>query len=241
MGNKEDDYNAMRNYQTDIKEKNKAMKYLRWFCMAFLLLFAMPVVAHTLPFDFENMSQGNIGWVYLKMGFAHIIPLGFDHILFILGVFLLKPELKTVIWQATAFTIAHSITLGLAIYGFISPSAGFIEPVIALSIVFIAIENIIAVDLKWWRVILIFLFGLIHGCGFAGVLAETGLPKNDFLLALLSFNGGVELGQISIILVAWLISIRFLNDRHWYRTRVTIPLSLCISLIAIYWTVERVL
>lgn len=223
-----------------MKKNFISLKSLPYLFIASFLFFSLPAFAHTLPYDFKSMSSGGIGWVYLKMGFSHIIPLGFDHILFILGVFLLKPKLKTVIWQATAFTIAHSITLGLAIYGYISPQPSIIEPVIALSIIFIGIENIITKDLKWWRLLIIFLFGLIHGCGFAGVLAEAGLPENDFLLGLISFNVGVEAGQISVILIAYFVFGKWFAEKSWYRKGITIPASLCISLIAFYWTIERV-
>src|SRR3954462_9441888 len=89
------------------------------FSITVLLFFPFVSFGHTIPYEFEIMSKTDVGFAYLKMGFKHIIPLGFDHILFILGIFLLKPDLKTVIWQATAFTVAHSITLGLAIYGVI--------------------------------------------------------------------------------------------------------------------------
>ena len=215
-------------------------KFLRTLFLLPLFFISIPAIAHTLPYDFLNMSKGGIGWVYLKMGFTHIIPLGFDHILFILGIFLLKPKLKTVIWQATAFTIAHSITLGLAIYGYISPTPSIIEPVIALSIIFIGIENIITSDLKWWRLVVIFLFGLIHGCGFAGALAGAGLPEKDFLLGLISFNAGVEAGQITVIMIAYFLFGKWFADKTWYRKRIAIPLSVCISLIAFYWTIERV-
>lgn len=216
-------------------------KILRNFFLPGLLFFSLPVFAHTLAYDFQKMSNVGIGWVYFKMGFTHIIPLGFDHILFILGIFLLKPNLKTVIWQATAFTLAHSITLGMAIYGYISPKPSIIEPVIALSIIFIAIENIITHDLKWWRLLIIFIFGLIHGCGFAGILTEAGLPDKFIFLGLFSFNTGVEAGQISVILIAYFIFGKWFLNKSWYRKRITIPLSLCISLIAIYWTIERVI
>ena len=173
------------------------------------------------------------------MGFAHIIPLGVDHILFVLGVFLLRPELKTVIYQATAFTVAHSITLGLAIYGKISPPGDVVEPIIALSIAFIGLENILTQGLKWWRLIIIFLFGLIHGCGFAGALMETGLPEKDFLLSLITFNVGVELGQIAVIIIAYLLFGKWFGDKPWYRSRIVIPLSLCITAMGLYWTVTR--
>lgn len=224
-----------------ISDQQKYKKiFLRSVVFLILIFISCPVIAHTLPYDFNQMSKGGMGWIYFKMGFEHIIPLGFDHILFILGIFLLKPQLKTVIWQATAFTVAHSITLGLAMYGVISPEPGIIEPVIALSIIFIGIENIITTELKWWRLLVIFIFGLIHGCGFAGVLTEAGLPENDFFLALISFNVGVEAGQIAVILIAYFLFGKWFANKKWYRKGITIPLSICISVIAFYWTIERV-
>ena len=111
--------------------KTKARLFFIFLFGAALLILPVNSSAHTIAYDFQNMSKGSIGWVYLKMGFSHIIPFGFDHILFIVGVYLLKSDLKTVIWQATAFTAAHSITLGLAMYGYIHPAPSFIEPVIA--------------------------------------------------------------------------------------------------------------
>ena len=221
--------------------KTKARLFFIFLFGAALLILPVNSSAHTIAYDFQNMSKGSIGWVYLKMGFSHIIPFGFDHILFIVGVYLLKSDLKTVIWQATAFTAAHSITLGLAMYGYIHPAPSFIEPVIALSIVFIGIENIITTELKWGRLLIIFLFGLIHGCGFAGALIEAGLPENDFLLGLLSFNAGVEAGQIAVILTAYFTFGKWFSDKNWYRKGIIIPLSLCISCIALYWTIERVI
>jgi hydrogenase/urease accessory protein HupE len=146
-----------------------------------------------------------------------------------------------VLAQVSCFTVAHSITLALAMNGWISPPSGIVEPLIALSIVFIGIENIFFTELKWWRLIVVFLFGLIHGCGFAGVLAEIGLPQKDFLSALISFNLGVEAGQTVVILLAIVIFQTRFSERPWYRNRVTIPVSLCISLVAVYWTIERLM
>ncbi|MFZ7114444.1 MAG: HupE/UreJ family protein [Bacteroidota bacterium] len=206
----------------------------------FFLLIAQFAEGHSMAYDFSSISKGDLFWEYLKLGFQHILPLGFDHILFVLGIFLLKPKLRSVLLQVTCFTIAHSITLALAINGYISPPSGIIEPLIALSIVFIGIENILFKELKWWRLIIVFMFGLIHGCGFAGVLSEIGLPEKDFLSALVAFNIGVEAGQTAVILLAVLIFQTRFADRPWYRNRVTIPVSVCISLIAVYWTIERV-
>jgi len=141
---------------------------------------------------------------YLNFGFEHILPKGLDHILFVLALFLLSIKFSYLLWQVTAFTIAHSITLGLSIYGYISLSSVVVEPLIAFSIVFVAFENLMTSQLNPWRPIVVFIFGLLHGLGFVGILSELGLPRGDFLTALVTFNVGVELGQLTIIGSAYL-------------------------------------
>src|ERR1043165_8909612 len=153
-----------------------------FLALSMVLVIVVPSFAHTLNYDFSTMSRTDIGWVYLKLGYQHIIPLGVDHILFITSIFLLNPNLKKVIWQASAFTIAHSITLALAMYGVIKPIPAIIEPVIALSIVLVAMENLITQKLHPWRVLIIFCFGLVHGMGFASALVGLGLPEKQFLV-----------------------------------------------------------
>lgn len=154
------------------------------------------------PIDLSNVTRAEISWVYLQMGFTHILPYGLDHT-FIFGIYLLSPNLKTVLIQATAFTIAHTITLTLSTYDVISFNSAIIEPVISISIMIIAIENIFAKEIKPWRVIVIFIFGLIHGLGFASALKDLGLPKSEFVTALVTFTAGVELGQVTVILAAY--------------------------------------
>lgn len=209
-----------------------------------LLLLAIFIIPQTIfahgGVDLTGLPTKDIAFIYLKLGYEHIIPLGLDHILFVLCLFFLSPKLKTVLWQATAFTIAHSITLGLSIYGIISPPTHIIEPIIALSILFVAIENIIVSNLKPGRIILVAVFGLIHGMGFASALSELGLPKDQFLTSLITFNVGVELGQFTIILLAWLLIGKWFNKKPWYKKRVVIPISLVIAAISFYWTIERI-
>ena len=196
--------------------------------------------AHVVPYDLSKLSKTDIVFIYLKLGYTHILPNGFDHILFVLGLFLLNPRLKSVISQATAFTVAHSITLGLAMRGIITPISSIVEPIIALSIVFVAIENIYTSKLKPWRIVIVFLFGLIHGLGFASALRELSLPKTDFFTSIIMFNVGVELGQITIIVAAYLLVGHWFKNKTWYRKRIVIPISLVIAFIAFYWTIERV-
>ncbi len=217
----------------------KAYKKIAILFLVLCLLAPFSSHAHVDNPELEKLSRTDIFFVYLQLGFTHIIPLGFDHILFILSLFLLSPKLKTILWQATAFTIAHSITLGFAMYGKIAAPPHIIEPVIALSIMFVALENVITDKLKTSRILIVFAFGLIHGLGFAGVLKDLGLPKREFFNALISFNIGVELGQISIILAAWWLFGKWFNQKPWYRQRIVNPLSIIIAAIALYWTIER--
>jgi len=194
----------------------------------------------------EN-SQKQEGWSsqwktfknYIQVGFVHIIPKGIDHILFVIGLFLLSAQLRPLLIQITTFTLAHSVTLGLGIYGIINISSSIIEPLIAASIIYIAIENIYTHQLNRWRPVIIFCFGLLHGLGFASVLAEIGLSSSYFATGLIAFNIGVELGQLTVIAVCFLLVGLWFKNKPWYRQRITIPASLIIAVIACYWLLER--
>jgi len=220
------------------------LKQHRTYSILFLFsacLIASPVCAHEVNYILENAPVENVIWFYLKLGFEHIVPLGLDHILFVICLCLLNNKFKTVFWQATAFTVAHSITLALSMQNIIMLPAEIVEPIIALSIFFVAVENLLLDKLKPWRIILVFLFGLIHGIGFAAVLSEIGLPRDKFLTSILSFNVGVELGQIAVIAIVFALLILPFGKKPWYRKRVVYPVSILIALIAAYWTVERML
>jgi hydrogenase/urease accessory protein HupE len=176
---------------------------------------------------------------YLGAGFDHIIPLGTDHILFVLGLFLFSTRMRPLLWQVTMFTIAHSITLAMAMSGLIELPARIVEPLIALSIAYVGIENIWHRRLRNSRLLLVFAFGLLHGLGFASMLADFGMPPNAFVTALIAFNVGVELGQLAVIGAAYLLLGLWLGDKPFYRRLVVIPGSLLITLIGLYWTWER--
>jgi len=176
---------------------------------------------------------------YLALGFTHIMPFGFDHVLFVLGIFLLSGRVRSVLLQVSAFTVAHSITLGLSMYGVVTIPPRVVEPMIAISIAYVAIENIFLSELKSWRVALVFAFGLLHGMGFAGALKELGLPRSDFLIALLNFNLGVEAGQLTVIGAAFLLVGWHCANHTWYRSRVVVPASAMIACTAVYWTLQR--
>ena len=141
--------------------------------------------------------------------------------------------------QVSAITVAHSITLGLSMYGLVSAPARLVEPMIAVSIAYVAVENIFLSELKSRRVALVFAFGLLHGLGFAGALQELGLPRAEFVTALVSFNLGVEAGQLAVIGAAFLLLGWQWSQRTWYRTRIVVPASAAIACVAVYWTVER--
>ena len=178
---------------------------------------------------------------YLVLGFTHIVPKGLDHILFVLGLFLLSVRTKPLLLQVTAFTVAHSLTLALSIYGVISLPAAIVEPLIAVSIAYVAIENLLTREYRTRRLLIVFGFGLLHGLGFAGVLTALGLPREQLSSALFSFNVGVELGQLAVILAAMLGLGVWFSHKPWYRSRITVPASVAIALMGLYWTVARLM
>jgi hypothetical protein len=188
---------------------------------------------------FEDMTaSAGVVWQFIGLGFTHILPKGLDHILFVLGLFFLSLRMSVLFWQVTAFTLAHTVTLALTIFGVISVSPAVVEPLIALSIAVVAFENIFQKDLKLWRIAVIFLFGLIHGMGFAGVLSELGLPADAQWTALVSFNIGVEIGQITVVAMA-LAAVWLMRNQQWYRQWVSIPASITIGCIGLLWFYER--
>ena len=204
------------------------------------MLISVSLSAHTINYQLEKVPVTDVVWYYLKLGYRHILPDGFDHILFIAGLCLLSTRIKVLLWQATAFTVAHTITLILSMKSIIVVPPAIIEPIIALSIGFIAIENILLSELKPWRILVVFGFGLVHGMGFASALNELGLPRNAFYTSLLSFNIGVELGQITVISFIYFALIYWFGNKVWYRQRIVYPLSALIAMIALYWTYTRI-
>ncbi|MCF6302319.1 MAG: HupE/UreJ family protein [Devosiaceae bacterium] len=176
---------------------------------------------------------------YIRVGYIHIVPRGIDHILFVVGLFLLSTRLHPLLWQITAFTVAHTISLALGILGLVVVSPAIVEPLIALSIVYVSVENIFTQKLTRWRPFVVFAFGLLHGLGFAGVLSEIGLPDNQFAVGLISFNIGVELGQLSVIAVCFLLVGFWFSKTSWYHKFIVIPASLAIGAVAIWWFIER--
>jgi HupE / UreJ protein len=178
---------------------------------------------------------------YIPVGFDHIVPKGLDHILFVLGLFFLSTRLGPLLWQISAFTLAHTVTLALGALGYVSIPGAIVEPIIAASIVFVAVENIFSTGLTRWRPYVVFAFGLLHGLGFASVLGEFGLPEGAFIPALIGFNLGVEFGQLSVILVAYLTVGLWFGAKEWYKPYVANVASAAIAAVGAYWVIERTL
>ncbi len=186
----------------------------------------------------KNTESKSVFLRFVGLGFKHIIPLGIDHILFVLGLFLFSTKLRPLFIQISAFTLAHSITLALAMLGLFSLPARIVEPLIALSIAVVAIENIFFRTLRPWRWILVFCFGLVHGLGFASALKDLGLVKSQFLTILVGFNVGVEVGQLTVISGATLLTIWFWKKR-WYFKGIVLPGSIGIAAIGLFWAITR--
>jgi hydrogenase/urease accessory protein HupE len=190
--------------------------------------------ASTTVVDSASFSVG--GLIYL--GFTHIVPHGLDHILFVICLFLLAAQWRPLVIQVTSFTIAHSVTLALALTGIVLLPSRWVETLIAISIVVLAVENCFIHKVKPWRWMVVFLFGLIHGLGFAGAFSTLQLAPGDFLRPLIFLNLGIELGQLTV-LAAMAALTWWMWSRWWYRRFVVIPANLIIAAIALWWSVER--
>jgi hypothetical protein len=191
-------------------------------------------------FDVDTMPWPRQLALYLRLGFRHIVPEGTDHILFVLGLFFLGITWRKLLAQTSVFTVAHATTLFLSTYGIFRLQSRYVEPAIALSIAFIATENVISPKLGPGRLAVVFGFGLVHGLGFASSLREVPFPKHDFLIALLGFNFGVDGGQLFVIGLAFL-AVGWFRKRPWFRARVAVPCSLAIEAIGLFWAVQRVI
>jgi hypothetical protein len=176
---------------------------------------------------------------YVTLGVTHILPWGLDHVLFVLGLALLSPRLGPLLAQVTAFTAAHTLTLALSSYGVVRLPPEIVEPLIALSIVYVAVENVVSPKLRPSRVALVFSFGLLHGLGFAGVLGEIGLPEGQRVTALLAFNVGVELGQLAVIGLAVALVALWVRGGGDRRSLVR-SASILIASVGLYWFVQRI-
>ena len=197
------------------------------------------------PLPRSGAVEESTGAVFLRFvveGFEHIIPKGLDHILFVLGLFFFSLAWRPLLAQVTAFTLAHTVTLGLATLSIITIPAAqmwLVEALIAISIAYVAVENILRPKLGWWRILVVFGFGLLHGLGFASVLGDLGLAQGQFILSLIAFNIGVELGQLAVIAAAFVLFALPLGRSAMYRRVVVIPGSLAIAFVGLWWAFER--
>ena len=225
--------NAVRVRQVD--EENEQWHWSEWQWIR------DDSVSEPFPLDelFTRQPVHEVVLNYISIGFDHILPRGTDHILFIVGIFLLSVKVRPLLWQVTMFTVAHTITLGLAMTGYLDIPERIVQPLIALSIAWIGIENVFLPHLSRHRLVIVFGFGLLHGIGFAGALAEFGMPDDAFMTALISFNIGVELGQVAIIGLCLLAFGLWFRNRGWYRNLFVIPASLFIAAVGLFWTFDR--
>jgi hypothetical protein len=195
----------------------------------------------------DERSFWSTAALYVTIGVGHILPDGSDHVLFVLAIFLASTRLRALVIQISAFTVAHTVTLALAASGVITPSSSVVEPLIAFTIAFVAIENLFFKDMTRWRPAVVFGFGLVHGMGFAGFFGELGLPPGQFWSALIGFNIGVEIGQLTVIAAAALFGIglrRALQDpvgAARYRQFVVRPASLLIGATGLWWAITRLI
>lgn len=175
------------------------------------------------------------GWV--QTGYHHVLPLGLDHMLFIVGLFLLLPKWRPLMGQSLLFTLAHSMTLALSVFGWVQLPGKWVEVLIAVSIAWIGIENLLTRKIGKQRLILVFAFGLLHGLGFASVLAGklSGIPRDQLTGPLLGFNVGVELAQLTVLLAAFLILWPL---KRWMR-HVQTAGSVFVALAGLTWVVQR--
>lgn len=183
------------------------------------------------------MAGNKLAGSLFLMGIEHILT-GFDHLMFLFGVVLVAGRLRTLLLAVTAFTLAHSVTLGIATLGYWAPSPSLVEPAIALSIVYVGVENWFVRDASR-RWMLTFPFGLIHGFGFAGALKEIALPAGQVPLALVSFNLGVEAGQIMVLAVVLPI-LFWLRRRPWFERQGVRSASSLVAVSGLVWFFQRV-
>lgn len=186
------------------------------------------------------MRYTDIFFSYLKEGFLHVLPYGYDHVLFMISLLFLQASLRVILYQCLLFTLAHTITLLWMSAGGLLPPSAWVEPLIALSILYTALENLYHRKVTRWRFILIFLFGLVHGMGFAGAFLGLRMTGPLLLTALLSFNTGVELAQLAVILLLYGALVLPFRNKPGYLRYVVCPLSAGTAAIALYWTIERI-
>lgn len=196
-------------------------------------------VGAEVPSAMDQESLWDVAIRYGVLGFEHILPKGLDHILFVMGLFFLSVRWRPLLLQVSLFTLAHTFTLMLVAMNVFPYWPALVEPLIALSIAYVGIENLRKSKVNRLRLVIVFLFGLVHGMGFAGMLGSLDLPVREMFAAIVAFNLGVELGQLSIILLLAAVCFKLVSWRY-YKTAIRIPVNLSISLVASVWFIQRV-
>ncbi len=185
----------------------------------------------------------NVG-TFMEFGYQHILPQGMDHVLFVVALYLNARNWPSLITQVTTFTLAHTITLALACLGLVAAPIEIIEPLIAVSIVVLAIEAILFKEGTAWRLPVVFAFGLLHGLGFGSVM-KIYLENADLSAGLVGVTIGVELGHLTVLVatgvVAFLVQLvlKSLNRPSLYRPAFVIPAAALIAAIGVFWTLQR--
>jgi hypothetical protein len=188
--------------------------------------------------DITPPSPTKVVLDYLRLGFLHILPNDVLQVLFVIGICLLSMSPGPIARQASTFVVAQTFTLGLSSFGLLSIRPAIVGPMIALSVAYVAAENLFTAELKPSRLGLVFAFGLLQGVGFATALGRIGLPSSSRTGAALAFNVGVVAAEIAVIALT-LAAIGWLRDREWYRRRALVPISLVLVGLGAYWTVTR--
>ena len=178
--------------------------------------------------------------LYTRFGVEHILPFGVDHLAFLLALILSATALRSLLIQISVFTLAHSLTLALGVMKLVTLNAVLVEVIIALSIAFVAIENLFVNYRLAWRSVIIFFFGLLHGLGFAGALSEMGVPNDHFVSALIGFNIGVEIAQLSFGVVVFFALHKLIKPHHFQRF-VFVPGNCLVAIAGSYWLIERLM
>jgi hypothetical protein len=205
---------------------------------------AVPAGGYSSNVEIEFQSVKTLDLVrafgrFAALGFMHMIPDGLDHTLFVLSLFLLSNRLVSLLWQTAVFTTAHSLSLWLSVYDSMRLPPSITQSLIAVSIFVIAIENLFSSELKPWRLLVIFIFGIIHGLDFATAFERADFSPNDTFIGLIGFNVGLECGQLGIFLLAFL-AIGWFRSRTWYRIRIVIPTSCVMAFTASIWMIHRI-
>lgn len=178
-------------------------------------------------------------FLYVFLGFIHVLPVGVDHIAFIICIFLVSKSWKEMLLFCTTFTLAHSITLLLAVSKLVSIPSTIVEPIIALTILYSALEAIFQQKRTPWKPFILFFFGLMHGLGFASAFSEIEMDNSAFIQRILGFNLGVELAQLTIMLSLYFTLTRYLSHKKYYHTKIVQPIATGIACLAIFWCMDR--